>query len=102
MRKTLLESLQYHIQRIQEVSTHKWQGSAKNSLADREFPNSRNIELSLDPDFYPEDKRNMILNKRFKDAKRLAYAKRIANLPLKDFDTKKIPANVLKNSLRGY
>lgn len=101
MRK-LIESLEKHILRLQEVSAHKWQQGARNSLPDREFPNSRNIELGFDPEFYSKDEKNKILDKRFRDAQRLAYAKRVANLPLKDFDTKKIPANILKKNLRSY
>ena len=100
--KQLIESLEKHNRFLQEVSVNKWQKDAKNSLIGREFANSRNIELTLDPDYYPEEQRNKILNKRLNDAQRYAYANKVANLKLNDFDTNKIPARIMKKALRSY
>ena len=102
--KQIIESLEKYTKKLQEksISVAKWQKAAKNSLPSTEFANSRNIELTLDPDYYPEEERNKILNKRFKDAARFSYANRVANLKLNDFDTNKIPAKTMQKALRSY
>jgi len=100
--RQLIESLEKYTKKIQEVSVNKWQRGAKNSLPGREFVNLKNTELTLDPDYYSDEQKQKILNKRFKDAQRYTYANKIAGLDLKDFDTNKIPARTMQKALRSY